>query len=517
VAWLARRLGLALLSVAFVGGCARAADSVWVPHDEMAAHKLSGVDTIRVAKGDPMLSVELEVTVDEEGRVIEAGRARDASNLPAELRQDATMPVAVAAVRQWRFRPFEREGQRVTARGIVSLTVLPPERLPAHHVPFPPVDPARVAITLERTACFGSCPSYVVTLRGDGSVEFAARAYTIMDGTHRYAVPPEQVRALVDKFRAADFWSLDSDYSAPVTDLPTERLVFDTGSQRKTVTDYAGTMIGMPEIVRTLEEEVDKAADTARWVTGNERTVASLAAERFDFRGQEATKVLIASIADAPEDVPLTLLDRGARLDPKTQRIALLAAVRAGRLRLFDRLSAGGVLRSLPQADRDRLLMAAASVRSPHLVSVLLAAGADSRARDTELGTPLIQAVDHVYGRPPPDADQRSVFQMLLKSGADLEARSDIGWTALQTAYDDPPDIARLLIQAGARVNARQKGENGSVPILYMTDDEQIALLAIGAGADLGLRDEHGRDLRQIARLKGWSRVAALLAGRKGG
>lgn len=39
-----------------------------------------------------------------------------------------------------------------------------------------------VTITLERTVCFGVCPDYVVTVHGDGTVEYEGRNFVAVKG-----------------------------------------------------------------------------------------------------------------------------------------------------------------------------------------------------------------------------------------------------------------------------------------------------------------------------------------------
>lgn len=81
----------------------------------------------------------------------------------------------------------------------------------------------------------------------------------------------------------------------------------------------------------------------------------------------------------------------------------------------------------------------------------------------------------------------------LIDLGVPLEARDDVGWTALMGC--DSPALARLLIERGADVNARTK--EGKTPVL-ITDDDRVALILLRAGADPRVRDKDG-SLREQA------------------
>lgn len=515
---------LAAISLAVLAPVASAQDR---PEDaaaafsrtEFEAHRIAGESVIHINEDLTYDQVSVEVTVDEAGTVIDVRPDPDSDRLPASLRNPVRIAAAIAAARQWRFTPFARDGHPVRARSTVSVGFLPAERLPTRHVAFPDAGREDVTITLERTGCFGSCPGYTVTLKGDGSVLFVGQGFVLAEGEHRYSVPVARIDALIAQFRQGDFWSLDDKYEASITDSATYTLSFSAGGQTKTVSDYVGPMVGMPAIVRKLEAAVDEAADTARWIRGDAGTIAALEAEHFDFHSPAAGAMVLDAVEGGPDAVVFGLLDRGAPLDVparcfgcpggKTVRGQVLrTAVTKGRLAVFDRLDTGAIFARVDQADLDRLLMAAALARSPHMVQRLLALGANPRATDKEKGSALIQALDDPYDRIAPDADQEAVVRLLIARGAPIEARDEIGWTALQTAYDDDPRLVRLLLAHGARVDAAAKGDQ---PLLYLTDDEEIALIALQAGADRTLKDSEGHTLPEIARRKRWTRVERLL------
>lgn len=516
-------LALLALLAAFLGagGAAAQEPPMRVTAHQLLQHRIAGLTHVRVAApGDESAEVPLEIVIDEAGRVAAAGPVPQSYALYPGPPPRPWQAEAIAQVRQWRFRPFVRDGRAVPVRGFVHLRVLPPERAPTRRVNSPELGRDEVAITLQRQGCFGACPVYEVTIRGDGRVRFNGLGNVLLHGVREYSIPVERVDRLIAQFRAADFWALDSRYQARVTDSPTYELTFAVGRRSKTVTDYVGHLVAMPDAVRVLEDAVDEAADTSRWIHGNESTLDALAAAGFDFDTEEAGHLLIESIGVAPDSFALGLIDRGAPLDASpppchgcrestVREAALAAAILHGRPALFDRLSSDAAIRAMAEEERDEHLLAAAYVHSRHIVERLLAGGARIGAARYGAGTVLHRALDEPWELAP-DADETGLVRLLLARGVDVNARDGIGWTALQQAYDDGAEIVRLLLAAGADVNA---GAAGGHPLLYLTRDEEVALIALDAGADRTLRDMDGRTLPEIARRYGWSRVLALLEG----
>ena len=126
-----------------------------------------------------------------------------------------------------------------------------------------------VRITLTRSVCFGFCPDYTVTITGAGDVTYSGRRFVNLTGEQQATVPAGDVARLVRRFEAARFDDLRDEYLAQVTDLPTYTLTFERNGRRKTVVDYGGSFVGMPQAVRDLQDEVDRVAGTSRWVLRN--------------------------------------------------------------------------------------------------------------------------------------------------------------------------------------------------------------------------------------------------------
>ena len=225
-------------------------------------------------------------------------------------------PQLQGEVRRWKFTPFEENGKAVTAEVEEYIDLVPPERLPKQHVAAPPLQPnSKITFMLVRRGCFGSCPSYTVTIRTDGIV-FEGHGYVVATGRHTDRVDEDSVRNLAKRFVAADFYSMDPVYQADVTDNPAYILSIAIDGRTKQVTDYVGAWVGMPEVITELEDAVDALGRTDRWVSGSEGLVQALQAEKFNFRTFEAQVMLKEAAVRGETATVKKFLEVGVPLEP---------------------------------------------------------------------------------------------------------------------------------------------------------------------------------------------------------
>jgi hypothetical protein len=174
-----------------------------------------------------------------------------------------------------RFKPWTRDGKNVRVRVTDYVSLLPPERWALSPRSFPePWDLKGVKIQLTRTVCYGRCPAYSVTIRGDGSVHFRGDRYVHDQGEQDAHIDPDRVKELVRQFESANFFAAGDRYVAQVTDNPTYTLILTVAGKTKTVTDYVGEQVGMPLVITDLENAVDDAAGTERWIKGDAQDTA---------------------------------------------------------------------------------------------------------------------------------------------------------------------------------------------------------------------------------------------------
>jgi hypothetical protein len=133
----------------------------------------------------------------------------------------------------------------------------------------PPANDGPVLITLERTPCFGFCPDYTVSIDGDGNVAYNGRRFVAVSGEQHGKASREDVAALLRAFDDVRFESLNGEYRARVTDLPTQIVTLTRNGHTKRVVDYAGVSVGMPQAVADIEAQIDRVANTRQWVLRN--------------------------------------------------------------------------------------------------------------------------------------------------------------------------------------------------------------------------------------------------------
>jgi acetamidase/formamidase len=129
-------------------------------------------------------------------------------------------------------------------------------------------------ITLERTACFGTCPIYQVTIASDGAVTFEGRQYTKTKGIAKAQISSDDFRQLVAEFEKIDYFSLPDNYAPGtavcpqmITDLPSAITSIQLNGKAKGISHYlgCGNSGALPKL-SALERKIDEVAGTEKWI-----------------------------------------------------------------------------------------------------------------------------------------------------------------------------------------------------------------------------------------------------------
>jgi Domain of unknown function (DUF6438) len=127
---------------------------------------------------------------------------------------------------------------------------------------------ATTVITLDRTQCFGFCPAYSLTIRGDGNVTYQGRQYVKVVGAASAQIQVLAVQALVDQMVQTNYFNL----SVPATcaqgistDAPTVTTSLTLAGRSHTIEDYHGNSCA-PATLSGLEDHIDEVAGSSQWV-----------------------------------------------------------------------------------------------------------------------------------------------------------------------------------------------------------------------------------------------------------
>src|SRR6185312_15457781 len=135
---------------------------------------------------------------------------------------------------------------------------------------------ADVLISLERYACFGTCPVYTLTIHDDGRFEYHGARFVKLEGDISGFLTLGQVKRLERAFADAGYFTLADRYiEERLTDMPTAITSYRQGNRVKSVEHYYGDD-HVPAALGKLEDQIDDIVGTDRWIgTPKEREVLS--------------------------------------------------------------------------------------------------------------------------------------------------------------------------------------------------------------------------------------------------
>jgi hypothetical protein len=303
-------------------------------------------------------------------------------------------------------------------------------------------------VELQRTGCFGSCPTYTVRISADGQVSWHGDRWVRVNGPATATVNPADARALLERLRTNGFWELCDTYSTRVTDGATVSTTLHVGNHEKRVSDYLSKA---PDSLRMFEREIDSLAGTHRWINGDPR--------------MEVVAVVRTTEARIDPSLGLIRPTLGSAEGPKPGLTPLMKASARG--------------------DIDEIRRQ-------------LSLQADPNAQDSSGWTPLFYATQ---------AKELDAIKILLDAGANPNVRSHMDQTAVMgvvSAYYFPAEKLQLLIPARVDINAQDVDGHTALmfamygSLIYNPTDkgflDRVALVTLmrEAGARPELRDATG-------------------------
>jgi hypothetical protein len=122
------------------------------------------------------------------------------------------------------------------------------------------------SISMERTACFGFCPIYQVTVEGNGTVSYVGEMFVEVEGEQQSSISQSEVRRLARELERIDFMSLPDSYTdMSATDMPSAITTLRLNGEIKTVVHYHGDF-SAPGNLTELENLIDELTNSIQWI-----------------------------------------------------------------------------------------------------------------------------------------------------------------------------------------------------------------------------------------------------------
>ncbi len=128
------------------------------------------------------------------------------------------------------------------------------------HSPTTPVDEtSSLFIKMEKTPCYGKCPSYVVEIFTNGDVNFIGKKFIDFEGKYFSKISIEQLNQLKTKINDINFFELNNKYDSPATDIPACITEIHLDNNIKKITNRHQGPPTLKELEQLIEEIVLKS------------------------------------------------------------------------------------------------------------------------------------------------------------------------------------------------------------------------------------------------------------------
>jgi len=112
-----------------------------------------------------------------------------------------------------------------------------------------------------RSACFGKCPTYKMSIYNDGTVMLEGIRNVRLLGTFKTKITKEEMEQFSAIADSIEFFEMNDEYDSPITDVPSTTISIVADGHRKEV--YARA--GYPQRIKKLSELFNQLIERDIW------------------------------------------------------------------------------------------------------------------------------------------------------------------------------------------------------------------------------------------------------------
>ena len=117
-------------------------------------------------------------------------------------------------------------------------------------------------IGIERTGCYGTCPSYSLVINRDGTFHYHGDRFTKRRGGWHGTVDASQLTRVLSYVAEVNYFDFADLYGVNESDLPGTFTLVKTSIQKKVIYDYGN--VGPARLV-AFEDMIDHLLEGAKW------------------------------------------------------------------------------------------------------------------------------------------------------------------------------------------------------------------------------------------------------------
>ena len=107
----------------------------------------------------------------------------------------------------------------------------------------------KLIISLNKTACFGTCPVYKIKIYNNQSAIFEGVKFVEKEGSYNFKISKKEINTILNKAKKINFQKMEDEYTELITDLPTTYIMINN----KQIKDYYGAPKELKELAADLD------------------------------------------------------------------------------------------------------------------------------------------------------------------------------------------------------------------------------------------------------------------------